>query len=628
MGAVASLEAGWGDPSVMFQLSALLIRQATDQANALISGAAALQPPTINPAFPAVAASPAPVTVSRPSLLPVTWTTPNAPAPFSGGLDVIVPEPFSGAAPTLTFSTPPGGYSGAVPASPALNLNFSYPSVSVTLPTPPTQLSVETVAFAPLVIPSFDVTVPALVLTAPNIVSYVERAFYTSTTLSAVQSRLQSALTDDTDIGLTAATQQALWDAARERELRQQAAAIADLDRMETLGYAFPPGVFVDARIKIQTETNSTLAGLSREIMVKQAELRLENVTKAREQAITLEGRLVEYYNQINQRSFENARRLTENAITIYNAEVQTYTARLEAYKTQALVYDTQIKGIAAYVEQLKARIEFEHTKAEINQALVAAYKTEVDAALANLEVYKTQVAIIQTQAQVEKIRVEAYGEQIRGYVGTVNAYTAQIEGYKASTEAQGVIANTYKTSVDAYAAKVSAGVAVTNAQVGAYRARVETYTAQLDAYKASLQAQVSQAQSLNLYNTSAIDGYKGEVAAVTSYNEVLTKQWEAVMNTNERIAEVAVKAAEANGQLTISTRNLQLEASKIGAQVSAQLGAASLNAIHWSNSTSWSASDSRSESTSASTSVSTSVSKSESDSHSESTNYNYDSSV
>ena len=418
MGAVASLEAGWGDPSVMFQLSALLIRQATDQANALISGAAALQPPTINPAFPAVAASPAPVTVSRPSLLPVTWTTPNAPAPFSGGLDVIVPEPFSGAAPTLTFSTPPGGYSGAVPASPALNLNFSYPSVSVTLPTPPTQLSVETVAFAPLVIPSFDVTVPALVLTAPNIVSYVERAFYTSTTLSAVQSRLQSALTDDTDIGLTAATQQALWDAARERELRQQAAAIADLDRMETLGYAFPPGVFVDARIKIQTETNSTLAGLSREIMVKQAELRLENVTKAREQAITLEGRLVEYYNQINQRSFENARRLTENAITIYNAEVQTYTARLEAYKTQALVYDTQIKGIAAYVEQLKARIEFEHTKAEMQtrEQFIRNGVVDIDVAKFLFEKHLDEI---------EEDEIEEYNKDFAGKM------SALLEGWK-----------------------------------------------------------------------------------------------------------------------------------------------------------------------------------------------------
>lgn len=623
---VLSSGSSWGDPTFMFQLSSQLISTATGQADALVAGAAALQPPTINPSFPVVSASPTLAVATEPVFLPVTWTTPAAPAAFSGSLDIITPDPFGGDAPNLVFAPPPGGFTGVVPPSPSIELNFTYPSVAVTLPTAPQLLSVGTVTFNPLAIPTFNVTVPTLVLTEPNIVSYVEKAWYASTTLTLVQSRLQTALTDDTDLGLTSATQQALWDAARDREYRQQAAAIADLERMETLGYAFPPGVFIDARVKIQTETNNTLAGLSREIMVEQAKLRLENVTKAREQAISLESKMVDYYNQINQRAFESAKYQTESAVSIYNAEVKTYETRLEAYKTQALVYDTQLKGITAYVEQLKAQIEFERTKAQIDQALVDAYRGEVDAAVAVLKVYETQVEIIKTQAEVEKIKVDAYGAQIQAFVGTVNAYSAEVGAYKTSIEAQGVIEQTYKTSVDAYAAEVAAGVSVVNAKIAGYRAEIDTYTAQLDGYKAALQAQVSQAQAATQYNLSEVEEYKGRVSAITSYNEVLTQQWKAVVDTNERIAEVAVRAAEANGQLTISTRNLQLEASKVGATVSAQLGSAALNAIHWSNSVSYGTSNSTVASQSSSTSQNTSTSTSQSSSTSE--NHNYDESV
>jgi hypothetical protein len=641
---------GYGDPIAMFTLSQTLVGDATTQANAMIASAAALTPPSINPTFPTIANAPTPLTVPLPTFIPVNWQTPAAPAAFTQTLSIgnFLSAAFQGTPPTLNFGVPPGGFSGVAPPLPATNLSFTYPTVSVNLPSAPTLMSIDQVTFNPLAIPTFNVNVPTLVLTEPNIVPFVEKAFYTSTVLSTVQSEIVSALTSDTDIGLSTATQNAMWDAAREREYRQQADALAELDRMESLGYAFPPGAFVNARVKIQTETAYTLAGISRDIMVKQAELRLENVTKTRELAVNLESRLIEYYNNINQRAFENAKYQTESAVAIYNAEVQNFAARLEGYKTQALVYDTQVKGIMAYVEQLKAQIEFEHTKAEINQSVVAAYKTEVDAALANLEVFKTQVEIIRVQAEVEKLKVDTYAAEIQALVAQANAYTAQVEGYKAQVEAQATIERVYKDQVDAYAAEVQAGVAIIQAQIAGYRAQIEAYTAQLDAYKAALQAQVAQAQSSNQFNMALVEEYKGTVSGVSAYNEALTQQWKAIVDTNERVAEVAVKAAEANGQLLISSRNLQVEAFKDGAQVLAQLGAASLNAIHWSNAVSLSQSSSNvtSNSTTNATSNSTSnsnvnsvsqstsnvssnstaqvTSQSESQSESVNTNYNY----
>lgn len=606
----------WGDSSSMTQLSGTLIANTNSYVDALKSAADNLYPPVINMPNLALPGAPIPITVPLPALIDVTFNMPSAPGAFNGTLNIgnFMPAPFNTPSPSLNFGTAPAQFSGSVPASPPIDLNFVYPTVALSLPTAPQLMSLTNVTFNPLVIPTFDVTVPDLTISPPSVFTYVEGAFYTSTELSAVQASLMSALTDNTDTGLSAATQQAMWDAARERELRQQAASVLALDQMESLGYAFPAGVYLDARIKIVTETNYTLAGLSREIMVKQAELRLENVVKARDGAVQLESKLIDYYNQIAQRTFEAAKYYTEAAVQIYNAQVTMFQARLEGYKTQAIVYDTQVKAIEAQVEELKAQIAFEQTKAEINTALVNQYKVQVDAALANLEIFKTQAEIIQIQASVEKTKVDVFSAQIQAYVGQVNAYTAQVEGYKAGIEAQTAIENVYKTQVEAYSVEVEAGVKQAEALIEQYKGQIEAYTAQLEAYKASLQAQVSLAQSQNLYNTSEVELYKGEVSGVSAYNQALTSQWEAIVNEQVQIAGVAVKAAEANAQMYISARGLSLDAAKVGAQVMAQLGAAALNTIHWMNSSSWSLSDS--------------LSVSQSNSTSTSTNTNYNSSV
>lgn len=601
---------------IWVNLEASTISNVGGYLSGLGQAAANLTAPRINPVFPSPGNAPNMIIPGEPGLRNVSWTTPNPLAPFTYTLNVdgLIPPPFTGVAPTLTFGQAPASFNGIVPASPPIDLNFVYPTVAINLPTPPALYSLSTVAFNPLNIPTFNETVPELTIAAPSLIPYHEGALYTSATLMDVEASLQKALTDGTDTGLPTAIQTAMWDAAREREYRQQADALAELERMETLGFAFPPGVFLDSRIKIQTETNYTIAGLSREIMIKQAELHLENVVKARENAITLEGTLINYANQVAQRAFEAAKYQTEAQISIYNAQVQAFTARLEGFKALVQAFEAQMRGVEVYIEQLKAQIAFEQTKAEINTSLVNQYKVEVDAALATLEIYKAQVQIIETQANIEKVKVDVYGAQIQAYTGQINAYTAQVEGYKASIEAQATIESAYKTSVDAYTAEVNAGVAVVDARVAAFKGQIDGYMAQIEQYKAQIAAMSAQAQASSYYNTSLVEAFKGEVSAVAAYNEAMTQQYIAIINEQEKIAEVGVKAAEANGQLYISTRGLALHATEVMAQVAGQMGAAALNTVHSSNTSNWN--------------LSTSLVQSVSDSTSDSTSHNYNQAV
>ena len=614
----------YGDPNAMFALSTSMVQIAESYLNQLGSAASSLFPPVINPSFPTINAAPHPVTASMPELLPVTWVTPQSPGPFSGTLntDGLLPGPFQGLAPVLNFGSPPASFTGVIPDAPAVNLNFQYPTPSIQLPTVPGLLALDTILLPSVTIPTFSAVVPTFSGGAPQIQHYAEGPLYTSALLTQVESDLRLALLDGSWTGLPAAAEGGLWNRASDREYRAQADALADLDRMESLGYAFPPGIWLDARLKIQTETDNTRTTLSREIMVKQAELTLENIVKARSEAVGLESKLIDYTNQVAQRTFESCKYVTEAGVQIYNASVEAFKASLEGYRSQATVYEAQIRGLEATVHVYQAEIEFEKTKAEINTALINQYKTEVDAAMATLKITELQVEIIKTQAEVEKIKVEVFGSQVTAFASTVNAYTAQIGAYKTQVESQGVIEGVYKTQAEVYGTLVQAGAKAVDAKVEDYKGRIQAYDAQIEVYKAQIQSMVGQAQSANFYNTAQAEVFRSEVQALSGYNEVLAKQWQAAISEGTNVAQVAVKAAEANGQLYISARSLALDASKVGAQVTAQLGAASLNAIHWSSSVSQSASSgtststSNSNSTSTSTSYSTSTSDAKSQSH------------
>lgn len=568
-----------------------------------------LTPPTITPVFPTPTAAPAQLTTPQPSMQAVVWTAPAAPAAFTNSLQItdLMPEPFDTDPPVLSFGDAPAAFGEALPTAPGINLQFEYPDLEVSLPAPPALLSLQTYAFNGVDLPDAPSTdVPLLTVTAPSVIQYEPGAQYTSALLTSLADTLQERI-ENGGTGLPPAIETALWDRAREREYRQQRDAIADLERMESLGYHAPPGMYLDARIKITTETNYTIAGLSREIMIKQAELELQNILKALDTATQLEGNMLTYTNQVEQRLFESAKFATEAGIEIYNAQVRAYTAYLDAYKMKVAIYEAQIRGEQAKVEAYRTEIAAEEAKAQINTALVNQYRIQADVALSAIEVFKAQIAAIQTKAEIEKIKVQTFGEQVRAYGAQVSAYTAGVEGFRATIQAESAKQEAYKTSVDAYSAKVTAAVKQIEARIDEFKGLLQAKTVEWDAYKAAYAGEAERARAINAANSTAGEVYRATVTGVTSFNEVMTKQWQVALDQAQRVTEIGVSAAKANAELYMTTRSLALDAAKVGAQVSAQLGAASLNAVHWSQS--YGSSESYASSSSVSTSYNYSLS-------------------
>lgn len=591
-----------GDANTMYNYA----QAQTNTANAYIAqlgvAASSLTPPTINPVFPPGPSAP-PVSLTPPPELPeISWTNVAPPPSFTGTLNVdgYLPEPFDMSPPAMVIPSAPAAFNQPMPTAPAVNTSFEFPTdPTVYLPPPPALLSLSVSSFGGINMPApISSDIPELVAVQPSDFNYTPGAAYTSALLTSLKAALQDRI-DNGGTGLPPEVEQAIWDRGRERETKQLADAIADLERMEALGYALPPGGYVDARIKLQTEFAAQAHGYSREVMIKAAELEQENVKHALTTATQLESKLVDYINQIEQRNFESQKYATQAGIEIYNAKVRAYTAYVDAYKVKVQIYLGQIDGEKAKVEVYKAQVQAEEAKAQINTALVNQYKAQIDGAMAVIQIYKAELDAVQTKANIEKLKVEVFGEQVKAYASQVNTYTAQIEAFKATVSAEATKQEAYKATVEAYAAEVGAQTKIIDAKIQEFEGKIKANNILWEGYKAQVQGEASRVEALAKSSGAISDVYKAQVQGEASYNETLTKQWQVSLDQAQRVVDIGVNAAKANAELYMTTRSLALDAAKVGAQVSAQLGAAALNAINWSSSVSTSDSTSRSTGTS-----------------------------
>jgi hypothetical protein len=549
-------------------------------AEQLADGAANLTPPEIAITEPNLPDQPTLLGVTPPSLEDVTFTLPDLPPTFSGELDVegVLPEPFDQDPPTLVLGAVPSPEFGVAPQAPGVSFDFEDPQLDLNLPGRPELLRVNVARFDGVEIPGVPADIPEFDLVAPTIREYVPGAEYTSGLLTALRDELTDRI-ENGGTGLNPDVENAIWDRGREREARAMQDSILQLERMEEMGFDLPPGVYLDARIRINTENAATNMGLSREIMIKQAELELEGVQQALTLAQRVEADAIQYANQIEQRAFDSARYATEAGVTIYNAKVQAFNAYVDVYRAKLQQYEAQIRGELAKVEVYKTEVEAEQTKAEINRTRVEEFRVLTDAALSAVEVYKAEIGAIQTKAEIERLKVAIFGEEVRAYASQVNAYTAQVEGYRAGVQAETSKQEAFRSAVQAYGSQVDASAKVIDARVAVLNSELRANEVRWESYRTQAQTEGDRVRAIAAKNDAVARMYQSEASAVGTFNEVLARQWSAASQAAINVTEISLAQARANAELFMTQRSMVLDAAKVGATVAAQLGAAALSA-------------------------------------------------
>lgn len=546
--------------------------------------AVAYTAPSLSVTWNSIAAPTLPSLGTVPTMPTIAFSAPTSPTALVLDAPTVAIDSFTEVAPTLTMPTAPTLSYGTVPTIPDVAAITMPTAPTLVMPTAPTFLTLTTPTFAGIdlhqsYLDKLD-AIPMLTLVAPTAYSYTPGAAYPSTLLAAIKVKLAQRMEGGT--GLPAAAEAAIWDRGRSREARLSAANEAEIMRQsEAFGFHLPTGALAHQLRAAQQDGYDKSSSLSRDIMVKQAEMELENIKQTITQGMDLEGRLIDYSVKLEQMSFESAKAAAENALAIHNAAVEKFKSLLAAYQTYASAYETIIKAELGKIEVFKAQLQGEQAKAQTNETLVKQYQAEIEARQSLVEIYKAQVGAANTLVQIEQTKISAAGEQVKAYVAQANIGTAKLEAYKLGIQAETEKLTTYKIKADVFRTVTDAQAEKARMELGQYTALQQAKAAEWDGYRARVDAERARIQALGAQSGAQLDGFKAGAAATEAAANMHARVFEAEIKNYEAGQQIVLQAGKINNDALAAAKSIQADVAKTGAQVYAQLTSSAYSMIH-----------------------------------------------
>lgn len=501
------------------------------------------------------------------------------------GLDDVVlnlPE-FTAVPPVLNFGNAPEITIGTVPTLPGIRDVTLPDAPEVELPTLPTMLALNTPTFAGMGSHADWLdrlkNAPTLDLVRPTPLVYRRGQAYESMLLDNLKAVLNERIKGGT--GLSAEVEALIWGRAVDRESRLALDAELDIVRSgEALGFKLPQGVVAAQLERARRAYSEKMAGLSRDVAIKQAELEQSNLQQVVAEGVQLESKLMDNALQIEQQAFEAARTVADSHLQIYNAGVREFEVLMQQFNTFASIYRTLIDAETAKLEQYKAELQAEQTKAQINQSLVAQFKAQVEAQQIRVEMYRTQLQGAQTLMQVEQTKLQAAGEQVRAFVATVNAETARLDAYKTKVGAETTKVDAFKAQAQAYAAECSAKAESAKIIVTALEAKARIVSSRYDGYRARVQSEASLSEIAASNSRVQLEAFRASNAATESKANLTATIWRAKLQQYQASVEVSANAQRSNAAFAMQAQGMNQDLVKTGAQTASQLLASAWNVV------------------------------------------------
>lgn len=541
-------------------------------------------PPTFGASWEAVAAPTIPAMPTAPTMPSVEFNAPDAPTGITETVPAITIDQFDEPSPQIHFPAPPTVSIGVAPSIPSIGA-VAIPSAPVVAATPAPnylQISTHTLGAINLHKEYLDnlSTVPTLELLEPTAFSYTRGPKYASQLLSDLMERIKARINGGT--GLPPEVENAIWARGRSREMRTALANEQEaLRSAETFGFMLPNGAIQSRARAAQQDFVDKMSSLSRDVMIKQAELEQENLKQSIGEGIELEKTLISTSLELERLGFDIAKATADNALQVYNAQVEKFKSVLAAFQTYASAYDTIIKGELAQIEIFKALLQGEQTKAEVNRTLVEQYKAAIEAGMSQVELYKAQIGGAQALIGLEEAKLGAAGKQIEAYVAQINGETAKSELYKTQINAEQTKASIYQTKAQAFTARVGAQAEESRAQIARFQAIGQAKSIEWQGYQAKAEVERSRINAIATQSGALLDGYRAQTAAIQVQGTMQAEMFKAKIHEYEASQNYVLQVAKANYDGIIATNASRMDAAKVGAQVYSQLAASSISAIH-----------------------------------------------
>lgn len=518
----------------------------------------------------------------------VTTTPPAAPVIPT----IALPE--LGPFPELTLAEPvidiPVAPSATLPAAPSSAPEFVAPAIparpSISLPAVPTLASLALPEAPTITLPSFDVAVPVDDVVAPSVQFEFAEDRYRSTLLDEVSAKLLGDMQNG-GYGIEAADETALWERARDRELRVTEQAVSDIARAAaSRGFPVPPGALYASIETARQQGAERASSLSREVALKRSDLYVQNRQFTITQVQALEAVLIGYYSAYAERSLNAAKALVDAGIAIFNARVQKLSVELETYRARASVFETQLKAALSHLDVFKSQVEAAKLSQEAQRANVELYAAQLEGVQTLARIYSTEVEAAKSVAQIEALRLEAFRTQVQTYTAQVAAKGAEFDMYRSRLQGEQTKVDVFRGSVDAYrvqadayASKVQAADTVTRSQIASAQLDLERHRSELAAYTSDLDRQFKNIDAQVEIYKAKIQKFGVDADQAANYNRTLIEDSKARADLAQSESRNAIAAAGVRVAAAEATAKLGLAAADAGARVSASVVSAALSA-------------------------------------------------
>lgn len=542
------------------------------------------------------------ITVLQPNLS-VVGTPPSEP----GGLDGIFPaapiEPGFGALPGMTLPTEPAfdvptpsiadievpdPFSALIPDPPQLSGAIVPVEPGFALPEVPTLLSLALPAPPSLDIPLFEDTLRDSPI-APTVDFAWNEVEYATTLLSTMNSRLVDVVAG-ASTGLAPEVEAAIWQRGRDREALLTNRAIEEAMRATAArGFTMPQGVLIRIVQQALQDSIARDASLSRDVMIKQAELEQSNFQFAFGLAVQLESTLIGHFNNVQNRAFEGLKFRAQIEIELFNAKVQLYQADVAAFQAKGAIFETRLKGALAQLDIYRAELDGQRTISEINRNQASIYQAQVDGVRAVVEIYRSRVEAVKAQIEADRNKAEVYRAQLQGYDSLVKAKQSEYEGYAARIRAEATKTEMYGQQVGAYRSRVDAFTALVNGKLAEQNFNfrtlqefpLEVWKGRVSAYGSAVSAEAERLRAVATTYETRVRSFAAVEGAKHASDESRVALYQANITQYAKQAEINIQASIENIRTLLATAELVSQQLRSIGTISGQLAAAAHSARH-----------------------------------------------
>ncbi|MGL6290150.1 MAG: hypothetical protein ACRC2H_05645 [Silanimonas sp.] len=479
---------------------------------------------------------------------------------------------------------------GAAPSSPTNLPEVMTPSFdpeAYEFPAPPAYLSISVPEFVDTEVEDFTDAAPDFTDTPPDARLNWSYTPYEGLMLDALSAKVSEMLAGG--LGLAPEIEQAQWDRARSREEMQGQKTVDEaFATFDGRGFSMPPGMLAKAVRVAREATGMRVSELNREITIKSAELRVENVRVALERGIALESTLIQQHEAMQRLSFETAKATSDSLIASYNLLVSAYDVRSKVFASKLEAWKAKITLVTQRIEAYKARVDAEQAKAGVNSEMTRAFTAQVQAVSEKIGVFKALVEAEQAKAQIIRARLEAYQSEVQAYTERVKVSFIDYQRYEAAARVEGTKAEANAAFVRAFAETLQAQNAAINAKARAIEAKVQAlqgsvakYQALIEAERARVGAQSTRIQSEATVYSAQVGAFNAQVGLYGQQIQVQSQRISDNLRNALAFYEVQVRQFDAQQTRLIETARLQSEAVRAAGQMAAQLAAGAMAAIN-----------------------------------------------